>query len=52
MKQHPKVREEYLGNLDPSDDALVEQAGTPVPRPHFRKDPGVRSRRTRRVTDL
>ena len=52
VKQHPKVREEYLGNLDPSDDALVEQAGTPVPRPHFRKDPGVRSRRTQRVTDL
>ena len=52
VKQHPKVREEYLGNLDPSDDALVEQTGTPVPRPHFRKDPGVRSRRTRRVTDL
>ena len=52
VKQHPKVREEHLGNLDSSDDAPIEQAGTPVPKPHFRKASGVRSRRTRRVTDL
>ena len=51
VKQHPKVREEYLGNLDSSDDATIEQVGAPVPKPHFRKDPGVRSRGTRRVTD-
>lgn len=51
VKQHPKVREEYLGNLDSSDDAPIEQVGVPVPKPHFRKDPGVRSRGTRRVTD-
>ncbi len=52
VKQHPKVREEYLGNLDSNDDASLEQAGTQVPKPHFRKNPGVRSRGTRRVTDL
>ena len=51
VKQHPKVREEYLGNLDSSDDAPIEQVGAPVPKPHFRNDPGVRSRGTRRVTD-
>ena len=52
VKQHPKVREEYLGNLDSSDGASPESPKNPVPKPHFRKDPGVRSRGTRRVTDL
>lgn len=52
VKQHPKVREEYLGNLDSGDDAPLEQAPPAVPKPHFRQDSGVRSRTTRRVTDL
>ena len=52
VKQHPKVREEYLGNLDSSDEALSQQAESPVPKPHFRQDVGTRSRRKRRVTDV
>lgn len=50
VKQHPKVREEYLGNLDSVDGSSLEQSGSPVPKPHFRQDSGVRSRVKRRVT--
>lgn len=35
VKQHPKVREEYLGDMDG-----VENRESVVPRPHFRMDPG------------
>ena len=52
VKQHPKVREEYLGNIDSVIDTSFEQKGTPVPKPHLRQDSGVTSRRKRRVTDL
>ncbi len=52
VKQHPKVREEYLGNIDSGIDTSFEQKGTPVPKPHLRQDSGVTSRRKRRVTDL
>lgn len=50
VKQHPKVREEYLGNLDSVDGSSQEQSGSPVPKPHFRQDPGMRSRVKRRMT--
>jgi lipopolysaccharide export system ATP-binding protein len=49
VKQHPKVREEYLGDLDAAAGSLPRaqtpirsdsldgpSSGTPVPRPHFR----------------
>ncbi|MCH1438293.1 MAG: LPS export ABC transporter ATP-binding protein [Rubripirellula sp.] len=52
VKQHPKVREEYLGNIDSGIDTSFEHTGTPVPKPHLRQDSGVTSRRKRRVTDL
>ena len=52
VKQHPKVREEYLGNIDSGIDTSFEHKGTPVPKPHLRQDSGVTSRRKRRVTDL
>ena len=52
VKQHPKVREEYLGNIDSSSETSFENPGTPVPKPHFRQNQGVRSRRQRRVADL
>lgn len=55
VKQHPKVREEYLGNMD-----AAETTTSVVPRPHFRTDPPQagpvrstdRSKPTRRVTDV
>lgn len=50
VKQHPKVREEYLGDLDRAEDADSRQM---VPPPHFRLDqPVASSRRQRRATDL
>lgn len=58
VKQHPKVREEYLGNLDPSEPnepgevAPPASAKRPVPRPHFRQNSDRRARGKRRVTDL
>ncbi|NND99341.1 MAG: LPS export ABC transporter ATP-binding protein [Pirellulaceae bacterium] len=48
VKQHPKVREEYLGDLD---GAGVRQ--NVVPRPHFRGDGSGRPKRpSQRVTDV
>ncbi len=49
VKQHPKVREEYLGDLD---GAVGAPARGSVPRPHFRTDPPVRSRSEQRRSDL
>ena len=46
VKQHPKVREEYLGDLD---GATVRQSS--VPRPHFRNDQQ-RAESRARITDL
>ena len=51
VKQHPKVREEYLGNMDPVHVAQQEKVGSAVPQPHFRRDRGVRSPMKRRVDD-
>jgi len=51
VKQHPKVREEYLGNMDPVHVASAEKVGSAVPQPHFRRDRGVRSPTKRRVDD-
>jgi|TARA_B110000495_G_scaffold195584_1_gene203280 lipopolysaccharide export system ATP-binding protein len=51
VKQHPKVREEYLGNMDPVHVAQQEKVGSAVPQPHFRRDRGVRSPTKRRVDD-
>ena len=47
VKQHPKVREEYLGDMD---DATVTRA--PIPAPHFRTDAAAPTRVARRVTDV
>jgi lipopolysaccharide export system ATP-binding protein len=47
VKQHPKVREEYLGDMD----GIGKQESV-VPRPHFRTDPAAGSRSSRRVTDV
>ena len=46
VMQHPKVREEYLGDLD---GVAVRQ--TSVPRPHFRTDQK-RTQMRQRITDL
>ncbi|TWU60589.1 Lipopolysaccharide export system ATP-binding protein LptB [Rubripirellula tenax] len=43
VKQHPKVREEYLGDLDG-----VDKNHTGVPKPHFRTAPAPE----RRITDV
>ncbi|MDE0864916.1 MAG: LPS export ABC transporter ATP-binding protein [Rubripirellula sp.] len=51
VKQHPKVREEYLGNMDPVHVVQQEKVGSAVPQPHFRRDRGVRSPTKRRVDD-
>ncbi|GAA5506818.1 LPS export ABC transporter ATP-binding protein [Novipirellula caenicola] len=63
VKEHPKVREEYLGDLDAAAKsplqraAMAEQTEMPlehpsVPRPHFRPS-GERSRKpSRSVTDV
>ncbi len=50
VKQHPKVREEYLGDLD----AVGQPTSHPVvPKPHFRADAPVRRRaRSGPRTDL
>ena len=52
VKKHPKVREEYLGNLDSSSEHATEQAESVVPRPLVRKDSTTRRRTKRRVTDV
>ena len=52
VKQHPKVREEYLGNLDSADDQPATQPGPSVPKPHFRQNSVVRARKKQRVTDV
>lgn len=43
VKQHPKVREEYLGDLDGVGSRLSRG---PVPKPHFRTDAPARSPRS------
>lgn len=43
VKNHPKVREEYLGNMDSSD-----RPSAPIPKPHFRTDPAEGPRPSRR----
>ncbi len=49
VKQHPKVREEYLGEMGVSD----QRSQPVVPRPHFRIDPSGKPVGTaRRVTDV
>ncbi len=49
VKQHPKVREEYLGEMDAPD----QRSHPIVPRPHFRVDGAGRPAGTaRRVTDV
>ncbi len=48
VKQHPKVREEYLGDLD---GVVGTPSGASVPPPHFRVDAPVRGRNRER-TDL
>ena len=52
VKQHPKVREEYLGNFDPVHANSLQESDSAVPEPHLRRDRGVRSPTKRRVTDL
>lgn len=47
VKQHPKVREEYLGDLD----GAQRKSSAAVRRPHFSTD-GTDSQARRRVTDL
>lgn len=47
VKQHPKVREEYLGDLD-----AMEGKASIVPKPHFRTDPAGKRPSRRRVTDV
>ncbi|TWU35318.1 Lipopolysaccharide export system ATP-binding protein LptB [Novipirellula aureliae] len=60
VKEHPKVREEYLGDLDGAAQTLKERAhvGTAastneiVPRPHFRDKAAGKRMPARRVTDV
>jgi lipopolysaccharide export system ATP-binding protein len=57
VKQHPKVREEYLGDLDGAGLAAIKDAAaperkTPVPKPHFRAERQPAKRRATRVTDV
>jgi len=46
VKQHPKVREEYLGDMDG-----IDRRESVVPRPHFRTEPASNPG-SRRVTDV
>ena len=46
VRQHPKVREEYLGDMDG-----IDRRESVVPRPHFRSEPASNSG-SRRVTDV
>ncbi|MFK8114467.1 MAG: LPS export ABC transporter ATP-binding protein [Rubripirellula sp.] len=46
VKQHPKVREEYLGDLDG-----VDRNSAPIPRPHI-DDKSPRKSPNRRITDV
>ncbi len=49
VKQHPKVREEYLGEMDTVD----QRSPTTVPKPHFRTDQAGRlTGKARRLTDV
>jgi lipopolysaccharide export system ATP-binding protein len=49
VKQHPKVREEYLGEMDDAD----QRPHPTVPKPHFRTDgTGGVAGKARRVTDV
>ncbi|TWU35088.1 LPS export ABC transporter ATP-binding protein [Novipirellula artificiosorum] len=58
VKEHPKVREEYLGDLDGAAQTTVqrsEAAGRPsghIPRPHFRESNSPARKPARRVTDV
>ncbi len=47
VKMHPKVREEYLGNMDAPDVKT-----SVVPRPHFPTDPEAKRRSQRRASDV
>ena len=49
VKQHPKVQQEYLGNLDDVDKQMPTGAGHGVPAPHFRK---AATRAGQSVTDV
>lgn len=46
VKMHPKVREEYLGDMDGS-----QGQSTMVPRPHFRRHPGGKPPARRPISD-
>ncbi len=57
VKQHPKVREEYLGDLDGSGFGAAKDPAdlpkrAPVPKPHFRSDIQRASQTSGRVTDV
>ncbi|TWT82070.1 Lipopolysaccharide export system ATP-binding protein LptB [Planctomycetes bacterium CA13] len=58
VKEHPKVREEYLGDLDGAAQSSSQRTETStrssgvVPRPHFHPSDGSRRKSVRRVTDV
>lgn len=53
VKRHAKVREEYLGEMDPEPPSSAHAPHQAVPRPHFDDFPPQRAaRRAPRVTDL
>ncbi len=59
VKQHPKVREEYLGDMDESGFGNVKpvneqshKGAVGVPKPHFRTDGQRTKRKARKVTDV
>jgi lipopolysaccharide export system ATP-binding protein len=47
VMQHPKVREEYLGDMN-----AVQTPASAVPRPHFRANPGAQPRPSQSVSDV
>ena len=58
VKQHPKVREEYLGDMDGSGYGVAKEPPAQpsktsvVPKPHFQTDDRRAKRKSRRVTDV
>jgi len=56
VKNHPKVREEYLGDMDAADRPATPHSAASIPKPHFRTDPAERPRpkpqRRRSVRDV
>jgi lipopolysaccharide export system ATP-binding protein len=50
VKNHPKVREEYLGDMDSPDRSSAQMSKRPIPKPHFRADNASRPRRN--VSDV